>query len=204
VTATAVLALGILIWILMAIPVALFVARMTRLTSPRALAIELSPGPPVGKPVPDPTVEAIAGFPAEPTRFVGRAEAMAAAGTALAPACGRSAVVFHGMAGAGKTTCAVELAYRHQRGFGRVAFWSAPTEPDQCGDALRLLAMELEAQLGDHGVAMVEEIVTLERLEKFLPTSPPSSATRACCWSWTISKPCSPRMASGVIVDGRS
>ncbi|MGH3754558.1 MAG: hypothetical protein ACRDRP_18030, partial [Pseudonocardiaceae bacterium] len=135
-----------------------------------ASAVTLSLAPPVGKPVRDPSSEAMARFPAEPTRFVGRAEAMAAASTALAPASGRTAVVFHGMAGAGKTTCAVELAYRRQRAFAALAFWSAPTDPDQFGDALRLLAVALEAQLGDHGFAMVDKIATLERLENFLPT----------------------------------
>jgi tetratricopeptide (TPR) repeat protein len=135
-----------------------------------ASALGLSLVPPVGTPVPDSTVEAMAWFPAEPTRFVGRVEVMAAASTALAPASGRAAVVFHGMAGAGKTTCAVEFAYRHQRAFGALVFWSAPTDPDQFEDALRLLAVALEAQLADYGVAMVEEIATLERLEYVLPT----------------------------------
>ncbi|MCA1706315.1 MAG: ATP-binding protein, partial [Actinobacteria bacterium] len=106
----------------------------------------------------------------EPTRFIGRAETMAAASTALAPRSGRTAVVFHGMAGAGKTTCAVELAYRHRRDFVGLAFWSAPTDPDQFGDSLRLLAMALEAHLGDYGFAMVDEIATLESLENLLPT----------------------------------
>ncbi|HET9257679.1 MAG TPA: hypothetical protein VFO16_21115 [Pseudonocardiaceae bacterium] len=95
---------------------------------------------------------------------------MAAASAALAPVCGRSAVVFHGIAGAGKTTCAVELAYRRQHGFDAVAFWSASTDPDQCGDALRLLAVALEAQLADYGFTMLDEIATVERLRNFLPT----------------------------------
>jgi hypothetical protein len=161
----------------MAIPLALQRAPVNRL---RALAVELPVAPPAGKPVLAPTAEAKpvfaptaeprTRFPAEPTRFVGRAEVMAAAGAVLAPASGRRAVVFQGMAGMGKTTCAVELAYRHQRAFVTLAFWSAPTDPDQSGDALRLLAVALEAQLGDAGLAMVEEIATLARLEKFLPT----------------------------------
>jgi hypothetical protein len=184
---TAVIVLGILTWVLMAIPLTLFLARMNRL---RALAVELPVVPPAGKPVLTPTAEAKpilapsteakpvfapiagmrAGFPAEPTRFVGRAEAMAAAGAVLAPASRCTAVVFQGMAGAGKTTCAVELAHRHQRAFVTMAFWSAPTDPAQCGDALRLLVMALAAQLGDDGFAMVEEIATVARLENFLPT----------------------------------
>lgn len=179
-TTTTVIVLGILTWVLMAIPLVLFLVRVSRLNRLRASAVELSVAPPVGKPVLDlpvevkpvlaPTVEVMAGFPAEPTWFVGRAEVMAAAGTALAPASGRTVVVLYGMAGAGKTTCAVELAYRRQRAFVALAFWSAPTDPDQFGDALRLLAVALDAQLADYGFAMVEEIATPERLENFLPT----------------------------------
>lgn len=163
---TAVIMFGILAWVLIAVLLALFVARMYR---PRAAAVELSPPPPVGKPLPSYTVEAMAGFPTEPMRFVGRAEVMAAASTVLAPASKRKAVVFPGISGAGKTTCAVELAYRHHRDFVALAFWSAPTDPDQFSDALRLLAVALDTQLEDHGLAMLEEIATLERLEAFLP-----------------------------------
>ncbi|MGH4000031.1 MAG: hypothetical protein ACRDTJ_21510, partial [Pseudonocardiaceae bacterium] len=164
---TAVIMLGLLAWVVVAILFSLFVARMATL---RDSAVKLSLAPPVGKPFLNPYVDVIARFPAKPTRFVGRAEAMAAASTALDPASGRTAVVFHGMAGAGKTTCAVELAHRHQRAFVALAFWSAPTDADQFGDALRLLAVTLEAQLKDHGLAMVDKIATLERLENFRPT----------------------------------
>lgn len=187
-TTAAMVMLGILTWILLAIPLALFMARMIRLNRPCApaaeLSLELSAGNPVldapaeapvldvpvKAPVRDVSVEATARFPAEPTRFVGRIETMAAASTVLAPSSGRTAVVFQGMAGVGKTTCAVELAYRHQGAFDVLVFWSAPTDPDQFGDALRLLAVALEAQLGDHGLAMAEEIATPERWENFLPT----------------------------------
>ncbi|MGH3871853.1 MAG: hypothetical protein ACRDSR_10135 [Pseudonocardiaceae bacterium] len=162
-----VIVLGILTWVVLAIALSLFMARMNRL---RSSAAELSLAPPVGKPFLDPTVEVLTRFPAEPARFVGRAELMAAAGAALAPASGRTAVVFQGMAGAGKTTCAVQLAYRHRRGFTGLAFWSAPTDPDQFGEALRLLAVALAEQLADPGFAMVDEIATRERLEAFLPT----------------------------------
>lgn len=135
-----------------------------------ASAVKLSLAPPFGPVVPDVTDATMARFPPEPPRFVGRAELMAAASTALAPESGRTAVLLHGMAGVGKTTCAVELAYRHQRAFGPVVFWSAPTDPDQFGDALRLLAMRLEEQLDDYGLAMLDNIVTTERLANFLPT----------------------------------
>jgi hypothetical protein len=159
VTTSAVIVLGILTWILMVILPVLFLVRVSSLN--RLL---------VGKPIVAPTLVVMVGFPAKPMRFVGRAEAMAAASAALAPASGRTAVVFQGVAGAGKTTCAVELAYRHRRAFVASVFWSAPTDPDQFSDALRLLTLALEAQLADYGLAMLKEIVTLERLQDFLPT----------------------------------
>jgi CHAT domain len=132
-------------------------------------AAGLALAPPPGQPIMDPAGQRMAGFPPEPPRFVGRAEAMAAASTALAPESGRTAVLFHGMAGAGKTACALELAYRHQRAFAAMAFWSAPTDPEQFGDALRRLAIALEAQLGDYRFAMLDKIGTPVALETFLP-----------------------------------
>ena len=65
-------------------------------------------------------------FPPEPERFVGRAQAMAQASAALAPGSGLAGVLLHGMAGSGKTACALELAYRHQDSFAAAAFWQAP------------------------------------------------------------------------------
>ena len=68
------------------------------------------------------TAPDMAHFPAEPERFVGRAAAMAMASAALAPDSDRSTVLLHGMSGAGKTACALELAYRHQDSFAAAAF----------------------------------------------------------------------------------
>jgi hypothetical protein len=125
--------------------------------------------PPQDKPDLNPEDRVMAGFPPEPPRFVGRAEPMAAATTALAPKSGRTAVVFHGMAGGGKTACALELAYRHQRSFEALAFWSAPTDSEQFGDALRRLAVAWEAQLGNYGFVMADKIATPAGLKNFLP-----------------------------------
>jgi hypothetical protein len=167
VTTIAVVGVGILGWILISILLSLFLAQVNRLNRTPAWAVELSPAPLVEKPAN--TVEAMTGFPLQPTRFVGRAVTMAAAGTALAPVSGCTAVVFHGTAGVGKTTCAVQLAYRHRRAFHASAFWSAPTDLEQSGDALRLLALELEAQLGDQGCTIVDKISTEARLKNFQP-----------------------------------
>ncbi|MBV9140650.1 MAG: hypothetical protein JO115_07010 [Pseudonocardiales bacterium] len=181
-TTAAMIVLGILTGVLVLLFRGLFPARVGRLKRTGTSAVEESRAPPVGEPLPTPAVtvaakpvltspvETMAAFPAKPTRFVGRVEVMAVARTALAPGSGRTAVVFHGIAGAGKTTCAVELAYHHQRAFRGLAFWSAPTDPDQFGEALCLLAVALEAQLGRDRLAMVQETATLERTGNFLPT----------------------------------
>ncbi len=54
-------------------------------------------------------------FPPEPERFVGRLLPMLHASNALAAQSAQRGVLFYGMAGAGKTSCALELAYRHER-----------------------------------------------------------------------------------------
>jgi hypothetical protein len=124
---------------------------------------------PRGKPVLDPGEAAMAYFPPEPTRFVGRAGPMAAASAALSPRSGQTAVLLHGMAGAGKTACALELAYRHQDGFGAVAFWQAPTKEGEWAGALAGLAAALEVQLGGYGFTMAGHIGTTAALEAYLP-----------------------------------
>ena len=124
---------------------------------------------PRGKPVIDPAGQRMAYFPDEPHRFVGRAQAMARAGAVLAPGSGRTAVLLHGMAGAGKTACALELAYRHQDSFTAAAFWQAPTRDDEWAGALADFANRLDIQLGDYGFTMAGHIGTVAALEAFLP-----------------------------------
>lgn len=118
---------------------------------------------PHGQPQTDPAEQRMAYFPGEPERFVGRS-------AALAPGSRRTAVVLlHGMAGAGKTACALELAYRHQDSFAAVAFWQAPTREDEFAGALGNLAGRLDIQLGDYGFAMAGRIGTVAALEAFAP-----------------------------------
>lgn len=124
---------------------------------------------PLGAPELDPAKQMMAHFPDEPERFVGRARAMAEASTALASASGRIAVLLHGMAGAGKTACALELAYRHQDSFAAAAFWQAPTRDDEFAGTLARLAEALEIQLGRYGFTMTGHIGTDAALEAFLP-----------------------------------
>ncbi|WP_031364654.1 CHAT domain-containing protein [Caballeronia sordidicola] len=90
-------------------------------------------------------------FPSEPNRFVGRVALMTRASAALAFSSGKVGVLFHGMAGAGKSACAVELAY-HMRQTARFKAWvwfEAPDRERDTATALRDLAMAMESQLPD-------------------------------------------------------
>ncbi|WP_322763236.1 CHAT domain-containing protein, partial [Frankia sp. Cr2] len=117
-----------------------------------------------------PQRQTMAFFPAEPDRFVGRTAAMSRASAALAPASGRCGVLFHGMAGAGKTACALELAYRHEDAFAALVYWEAPKQPDEFGAALASLALALERQLP--GFTMVDKIGTVEHVEPVTAFAP--------------------------------
>ena len=132
-------------------------------------AIGLKLTVPHGQPVLDPAVQRMAYFPDEPERFVGRADAMAQASAALASGSGKTAVLLHGMAGAGKTACALELAYRHQDAFAAAAFWQAPTREDEWASGLADFANRLDIQFADYGFTMASHIGTTQHLAAFLP-----------------------------------
>jgi CHAT domain-containing protein len=155
---------------------------------------------PRGDPVLDPARQRMAYFPPEPERFVGRAAAMAAASEALAPASGRSAIMLHGMAGAGKTAGALELAYRHQDSFAAAAFWQAPG--GEFTDALANLALTLESQLGRYGFAMTGHIGTPSSWRRICLSCGRCCGMAGYCWSWTTWKPCSPPKATGATPAG--
>jgi tetratricopeptide (TPR) repeat protein len=124
---------------------------------------------PRGEPEMDLALVRMGWFPEEPERFVGRAQAMAKASAALAPGSAFSGVLLHGMAGSGKTACALELAYRHQDSFAAAAFWEGPKKEDEFGGALASLAAALDIQLGQFGFAMSDKITTVESLAAFAP-----------------------------------
>ncbi|MEU0557443.1 AAA family ATPase [Dactylosporangium sp. NPDC006015] len=125
--------------------------------------------PPSGRPRMDPAEARMDGFPPEPERFVGRGGVMIRASRALASRSGRGGVLLHGMAGGGKTACALELAYRHQDRFDQPVWWQAPQREEEWPTALTSLALALEAQLGDRGFTMVDKIGATDGLRRFLP-----------------------------------
>ncbi|MEV4026505.1 CHAT domain-containing protein [Actinosynnema sp. NPDC050801] len=122
--------------------------------------------PPPGRAVLDPYAERMAWFPPEPERFVGRTKALAEASTALAPASGRTGVLFVGVVGAGKSACALELAHQHRGRFGALAWWRAPDQPDEFGQALVGLATALETQLD---LPVLDAVGSEAELRRFLP-----------------------------------
>ncbi|MDQ2707392.1 MAG: ATP-binding protein, partial [Actinomycetota bacterium] len=109
----------------------------------------------------------LARFPAQPARFVGRVGPMTRATAALAPRSGRPGVLLHGMAGAGKTACALELAYTHQESFPLLAWYAAPPEGHDITTALTDFALALEAQLP--GLTLTHLVSDTAALREFLP-----------------------------------
>ncbi|WP_091212373.1 CHAT domain-containing protein [Geodermatophilus siccatus] len=100
--------------------------------------------PPSGRAAP--ISVALAGFPDEPARFVGRTATLTRARRALRYGSGRAGVLLHGPAGVGTTTAAVELAYQAAGTFTAAAWWTAPPA-GQWATALASLATALETQL---------------------------------------------------------
>ncbi|WP_137813005.1 CHAT domain-containing protein [Gandjariella thermophila] len=125
--------------------------------------------PPAGTVDLDPSRHRMVGFPAEPERFVGRTRLLIDAARALAPRSDRTGVLLVGMAGAGKTTAALELAYQHRDRFGALAWWQAPSRDTAPGDAIVGLAHALETQLGHLGFTMLDAVGGEDRLRHFLP-----------------------------------
>ncbi|GAA0588964.1 hypothetical protein GCM10010172_87440 [Paractinoplanes ferrugineus] len=114
-----------------------------------AQAVGLFLGPPRGQPATAAPAPVGAGFlPPLPASFVGRAPTMLAASRALAPRSNHRAIVFTGMAGAGKTACAVEAAHQHVDRFAATVWWSAPTAESDADNSLAQFAAIWERRLG--------------------------------------------------------
>lgn len=138
------------------------------LIGPRGAALQLRP-PDAGptKFVP-PHVGLRIGFPPQPDRFVGRLQPMLRASQALAPESDARGVLFHGMPGAGKTACALELAYRHERDRFRGYVWyCAPEEGGDVANALFNVLFEIERQLNAPGLGLTAAVDDPERFSQF-------------------------------------
>ncbi len=111
----------------------------------------------------------LAYFPNEPERFVGRLDALGRANKALAPKSKKAGVLFHGIAGAGKSACALELAYHHYRSrrFRAFIWYQAPKVDDEIFNALQNLAVAMEVQIP--GFKMIHVVDNEEDFERWLP-----------------------------------
>ena len=103
--------------------------------------------------------------------FVGRVAAMTKASAALAPESDKSGVLFHGMAGAGKTSCMAELIYHHAATprFQSFVWYSAPGQGKDIALALRDFALELERRLPELELAMLHVIDCEDEFRDWLP-----------------------------------
>ncbi|MEU1515688.1 hypothetical protein ABZ490_26690 [Streptomyces sp. NPDC005811] len=135
-------------------------------------AVDLLLEPPKGRAlIFDRSALKLAGFPDQPARFVGRGALMSAANRCLAPHSGGSGIFLQGMAGVGKTACALELAYGQEDNFSALVWYRAPEETD--GDAadiapsLAEFAQALQQRVD--GLHFVELLDKPEELSAFLP-----------------------------------
>jgi tetratricopeptide (TPR) repeat protein len=89
--------------------------------------------------------------------FVGRVAAMIRASAALARSSKKSGVLFHGMAGGGKTSCALELIHHHGsvRRFQTFVWFAAPEPGKDIEPALRNFALAMERELPEFKMAHV-------------------------------------------------
>ncbi len=133
-----------------------------------ARAVDLVLEAPAGGPlVFDAERTKLADFPDQPERFVGRVGVMVRANAALAERSGASGVLFHGMAGAGKTACALELAYTQEDNFRVLAWYKAPDDGHDITTALSDLALVLERKLP--GLKLTHLLDDTHALRGFLP-----------------------------------
>ena len=103
-----------------------------------------------------------------PEPFVGRTGPLTRASAALAPHSDRTGVLFHGMAGAGKTACARELAYMSQDSFQDIVRYEAPVEGHDKSTAHVAFARALDEKLP--GLELELRVGDVSALRQLLPT----------------------------------
>ncbi|MDX3451743.1 tetratricopeptide repeat protein [Streptomyces sp. ME02-8801-2C] len=135
-------------------------------------AVELLLPPPKGPAlIFDRSALKLAGFLDQPARFVGRGALMSAANRCLAEHSGESGIFLQGMAGAGKTACALELSYGQEDNFAALVWHRAPEGTDGA-------AADIATSLTDFVRALQHRVENLhfaelldkpEELSAFLP-----------------------------------
>ncbi len=150
------------------------------LVGPTATTLQLTPPPRPSDGFALPTVGLGIAFPPEPPRLVGRLQPLLRASQALAPRSAKRGVFFYGMPGSGKTTCALELAYRHeQRRFVGYVWHRAPEGDREIADTLYNLLLDIEMQLNEPELGLTSALAdparfrgyTLPRLRALLHES---------------------------------
>ncbi|MCX7109517.1 MAG: CHAT domain-containing protein [Proteobacteria bacterium] len=107
-------------------------------------------------------------FPEEPPRFVGRLQPMLRASQALAAKSPERGVLFYGMPGAGKTACALELAYRHAEGrFKGHVWYKAPEAGSDIATALYNLLLEIQTQLNAPDLGLTTTLDDPQRFREY-------------------------------------
>jgi hypothetical protein len=138
------------------------------LVGARAADLKLAPPLRPHQPISLPQVGLGIAFPSEPERFVGRLGPMLRASQALAPHSPMRGVLFYGMPGAGKTACALELAYRHAEGrFQGYVWYRAPEAGSEVAGELFNLLFEIERQLNAPGLGLTTALDEPERFRGF-------------------------------------
>jgi DNA polymerase III delta prime subunit len=109
------------------------------------------------------------GFPSEPARLVGRLQPMLRSSQALAPRSTMRGILFYGMPGGGKTTCALELAYGHGEGRFRGFVWyRVPEAGSEIASALYDFFLEIERQLNAPNLGLTAALSDPARLRTFI------------------------------------
>jgi hypothetical protein len=105
--------------------------------------------------------------------FVGRVGVLSEASRALAPKSRHTGVLFHGMAGGGKTACALELAFHYEdlQRFTHFVWYKAPEEGHEIVGALAAFASAWETQLEElkPPPLLIAASAETAKFEAFLP-----------------------------------
>jgi len=134
----------------------------------RAAELQLAPPPQEAQTIALPTVGLSIAFPPEPARFVGRLQPMLRASQALARRSLKRGVLFHGMPGAGKTACALELTYRHEHGRFQGYVWHrAPEAGSDIASALFNLMQDIQTQLDAPDLGLTTALDQPDRFRQY-------------------------------------